>query len=98
MKHYIKTGRGVTEQLLMVSKGGSIEGSGQGAGTSIGNLQGHNDAMIPTFEKHCHPCSTASSPLRTDTIWLWIISFVDDNKLMMNFGAVTPVSCQDGDQ
>ena len=84
MKHYIKTGRGVAKDPIKPLPDKTLEGSGQGSGASVGNWQGHNDPMILTFEKLCRPCSLAT-PDGRDRLRQWIVSFVDDNKIMMNF-------------
>ncbi len=90
MKHYIKTGCGVSKKPIKALPGQSLEGSGQGDGSSVGNWQGHNDAMITTFEQLCQPCTlTSSSGL--DTLLQWMMIFIDDNKITMNFKVLTGV-------
>ena len=90
MKHYIKTGRGVSKDPIEALPGHSLEGSGQGAGSSVGNWQGHNDPMIKTFEQLCQSC-TLASPSGVDTLIQWMLSFIDDNKLTMNFEVETVI-------
>ena len=90
MKHYIKTGRGVSKDPIKAQPGQSLEGSGQGAGSSVGNWQGHNDPMIKTFEQLCQPC-TLTSPSGADALIQWIMSFIDDNKITMNFEVETEI-------
>ena len=90
MKHYIKTGRGVSKVPIKALPGQTLEGSGQGAGASVGNWQGHNDPMIKTFEQLCQPC-TMTSPSGSDALIQWMLSFIDDNKLTMNFEVETVI-------
>ena len=89
-KHYIKTGRGVSKECIQRTEQVAPQGSGQGGGASVGNWQSHNDPMILTFQDLCHPC-TLTDPDRIDKFLQWMVSFVDDNKLFMNFDPAVAV-------
>ena len=84
MKHFVKTGRGVSKDHIQAEAGHTLEGSGQGSGASVGNWQGHNEPMIRTYEQLCQPCTT-SNPDGTLRAQQWVASFIDDNKISMSF-------------
>ena len=46
--------------------------------------------MIKTFEQLCQPC-TLTSPSGADVLIQWIMSFIDDNKITMNFEVETKI-------
>ena len=64
------------------------QGSGQGGGASVGNWQSHNDPMILTFQDLCKSC-TMATPDQVTKLSQWMVSFVDDNKILMNFTPLT---------
>lgn len=88
-KHYIKTGLGISKTFIHRTELTKPQGSGQGGGASVGNWQGHNDPMILAFQDLCHGC-TLLSPDKKRKFCQWMVSFVDDNKLFMNFTPTTP--------
>jgi hypothetical protein len=83
-KHHIKTGLGVSTEAIQTTESVKPQGSGQGGGASVGNWQSHNDPMILTFQDICQRCSMMT-PDQQDAFDQWMVSFVDDNKLLMNF-------------
>ena len=83
-KHYIKTGLGVSKEFIQRTKESQPQGSGQGGGASVGNWQSHNDPMILAFQDLCQPC-TMTTPHQATKLSQWMVSFVDDNKILMNF-------------
>ena len=82
--HHIKTGLGVSSEFIQQTDAEQPQGSGQGGGASVGNWQSHNDPMILTFQDLCHACTLATLD-QTTILRQWMVSFVDDNKLLMNF-------------
>ena len=46
--------------------------------------------MILTFQELCHPC-TLVTPDQKDKFEQWMVSYIDDNKLFMNFDAKTSI-------
>ena len=89
--HYIKTGLGVSSKSISRTDDSRPQGSGQGGGASVGNWQSHNDPMILTFQDLCKACAM-STPDQSDTFLQWMVSFVDDNKILMNFQPCTPIA------
>ena len=87
-KHHIKTGLGVSIDTIQHTETDKPQGSGQGGGASVGNWQGHNDPMILSFQDLCHGC-TMLTPDKRDRFEQWMVSFVDDNKILMNFTPTT---------
>jgi hypothetical protein len=88
-KHYIKTGLGISADCIVTTATSKPQGSGQGGGASVGNWQSHNDPMILAFQDLCKSCIMAT-PDQLKKLYQWMVSFVDDNKLLMNFGPLTP--------
>ena len=87
--HFIKTGLGVSTKSISRNETSKPQGSGQGGGASVGNWQSHNDPMILTFQDLCNACEM-TTPDQKETLLQWMISFVDDNKILMNFQPCTP--------
>ena len=89
-KHHIKTGLGVSSDVIQQTAAIQPQGSGQGGGASVGNWQSHNDPMILTFQDLCKACNMIT-PDQKEVLKQWVISFVDDNKLLMNFEPHTSI-------
>ena len=90
-QHHIKTGLGVSSAFIHRTEEDQPQGSGQGGGASVGNWQSHNDPMILTFQDLCQAC-TMATPDQATRFHQWMVSFVDDNKLLMNFTPLTPAT------
>jgi hypothetical protein len=90
-RHHIKTGLGVSTNTIQHTSTDKPQGSGQGGGASVGNWQSHNDPMILAFQDLCHGC-TMLTPDQQERLRQWMVSFVDDNKILMNFKPDTPIS------
>jgi hypothetical protein len=89
-KHHIKTGLGVSTDTIQHTETHKPQGSGQGGGASVGNWQSHNDPMILTFQDLCTGC-TMLTPDQQEQLYQWMVSFVDDNKILMNFSPDTSI-------
>ena len=90
-KHFIKTGLGVSSDFIETTPTSQPQGSGQGGGASVGNWQSHNDPMILAFQDLCQAC-TMTMPNLTKQMRQWMVSFVDDNKILMNFPPYTSMT------
>lgn len=90
MKHYIKTVRGISKAFISRSDVSYPQGSGQDGGTIVGNWQANNP-MILAFQDLCQAC-TLASPDGRKKLTQWMVSFVNDNKLFMNFDPTTAVA------
>ena len=90
-RHYIKTGLGISKNFISTTDTSQPQGSGQGGGASVGNWQSHNDPMILTFQDLCKSCEMAT-PDQITKMSQWMVSFVDDNKILMNFTPLTPTA------
>ena len=82
MKHQVKIAQGVSKDSFTHTSETQIFGSGQGSGAGVPNWHSHNETIIATYADY-HPGITMTSPNNAVTIVQNVISFVDDNTLMV---------------
>jgi len=87
MKHNVKTGYGISPETIQRTAKDRLGGQGQGNGGGITNWHGHNETLLLAFKKFFAGCTIADPvPVqRIDAVQQWILSFVDDNKILFSF-------------
>jgi len=85
MKHNVKTGYGISPESIQRSTKDRLGGQGQGNGGGITNWHGHNETLLLAFKTFFAGC-TISDPVQSiAAVQQWILSFVDDNKILFSF-------------
>ena len=84
MKHYVKTKRGVSHAYIQRSENLLLEGNGQGNAASGPGWHGHNELLCKVYSALIEG-STIQNPDRTIEFIQWLLSFVDDNKMLTSY-------------
>lgn len=84
MKHHVKTKMGVSKAYIERSPDLLLEGNGQGNSASVPGWHGHNELMHSVYQKLIQGCRIMN-PQKSINFVQWLLSFVDDNKMLMSF-------------
>ena len=84
MKHYVKTKRGVSHNYIQRSETLLLEGNGQGNAGSVPGWHGHNELLCEVYSALIEGCEI-QNPDRTIDFIQWLLSFVDDNKMLTSY-------------
>ena len=85
MKNYVKTKRGVSHNsFIQRSETLLLEGNGQGNAGSVPGWHGHNELLCEVYSALIKGCEI-QNPDRTIDFIQWLLSFVDDNKMLTSY-------------
>ena len=82
MKHHVKTKKGISKEYIQQNKDTILEENGQGNAASVPGWHGHNE-ILNTIYKQIVGGNDIRNPDNTVAFQQWILSFVDDNKMLM---------------
>ena len=84
MKHFIKCKRGVSHKYIKRTDELLLEGNGQGNAGSVPGWHGHNELLCAVYSALIEGCKIAN-PDGTIEFIQWLLSFVDDNKMLTSY-------------
>ena len=84
IKHYIKTKRGISHKCITRSEDLLLEGNGQGNAGSVPGWHGHNELLCEVNSALIEGCKI-ENPDGTIEFIQWLLSFVDDNKMLTSY-------------
>ena len=84
MKHHVKTKMGVSKEYIERGPHLLLEGNGQGNSALVPGWHGHNELMHSVYQKLIRGCRIMNPQESIDFVQ-WLLSFVDDNKMLMSF-------------
>ena len=83
MRHYLRTGFGISEEYLQGDKTSNPGGLGQGNGGACVSWHSHMLTLEKAYERETGHSVTYNNPDNTRTFCQWLVGFVDDNSIML---------------
>ena len=88
MKHFIRTGYGISELYILWSLTQNLGGLGQGNGAGPISWHSHMLPLIKAYEDMVGDAVTFVSPDKTRNFKKWLIGYVDDNTIFAKMNDV----------
>jgi len=85
IQHNVKTGFGISKEQIQRTTLERLGGQGQGNRAGITNWHGHNEVLLLAFKTFFAGCTIKDPAKVTEEVQQWILSFVDDNNILLSF-------------